>query len=315
MFARALGSSKSAEESRAIETGLVNLSGGAATDKAITAEVKRCGRKARAGFISALARRVGPAANPVFFGQIENKEPMVARAAFRALGTTAEESDVPALVEALVNLRDNEVRPDAEHAALQALGKLPSVPSRSALVRNALGRAHTIDSRRSLLGLLSIGPDAPALAALKTAATDSDPDLSEAAIRALADWPDAAAWDTLAGLSNQPQNEVLRGVALRGLVRLASEGNAHPDSTLIGRYILLVASARTDADFKLVLGALGGLAHPDALHLAASLLARPGVRPEAEAAVKRIAGALKAQFPQAAADALRQIQPASPPAK
>ena len=119
----------------------------------------------------------------------------------------------------------------------------------------------------------------------------------------------------MAGLSHQPQNEVLRGVALRGLVRLASEGNAHPDSTLIGRYILLVASARTDADFKLVLGALGGLAHPDALHLAASLLARPGVRPEAEAAVKRIAGALKAQFPEAVADALRQIQPASPPAK
>jgi len=309
MFARALGSSKSVEESRAIETALVNLRGGAATDKVITAEVKHCGRKARAGFISALARRVGSAANPVFFAETESKEPTVARAAFRALGTTAEDADVPALVEALVNLSDREVRPDAEHAALQALGRMPSVPSRSALVRNALGRAHTLDSRRSLLGLLSIGADAPALAAAKTAATDSDPVIREAAIRALADWPDAAVWDTLAGLCNQPQNEALRGVALRGLVRLASEGNDHPDSALVGRYNFLVGSARTDADLKLILGALGGVAHPDALHLAASLVTRPGVRPEAEAAVRRIVGALKGQYPEAVADALRQVRP------
>ena len=310
MFARALGLSKSVEESRAIETALVNLSGGAATDKAITAEVKHCGRKARPGFLSALARRVGPAANPIFFAETESKEPTVARAAFRALGTTAEEADVPALVEALVNLGDKEVRPDAEHAALQALGRMPSVPSRSALVRNALGRAHTLDARRSLLSLLSISADAPALAAAKTAATDSDPVIREAALRALADWPDAAVWDTLAGLCNQPHNEALRGVALRGLVRLASEGNDHPDSTLVGRYIFLVGSARTDADFKLILSALGGVAHPDALHLAASLVTRPEVRLEAEAAIKRIAGALKGRFPEAVADALRQVRPA-----
>ncbi len=199
LFGRALGSSKKAEESRVIETALVNLKGGAATDKAITVEVKRCGGKARAGFIAALARRVGAAANPVFFGEIENKDMAVARAAFGALGKTAEESDVPALVEALVNLRDNEVRPDAEKAAARGLARMQSAPSRSALVRSALGRARTIDSRRSLLGLLSGCPDAPALAALKTAAADSDPGIRDAAIRALADWPDAAAWETLAG--------------------------------------------------------------------------------------------------------------------
>src|SRR5208283_1660567 len=78
MFVRALASSKTAEESRVAETALVNLRGGAATDKAITAEVKQCRGEARAGLISVLARRVGPAANPVFFGEIENKEAVVA---------------------------------------------------------------------------------------------------------------------------------------------------------------------------------------------------------------------------------------------
>jgi HEAT repeat protein len=310
MFAGALGSSKTAEETRVIETALVNLRGGAATDKAITAQVKRCGGKARAGVISALARRVGPAANPIFFGEIENKDPAVVRAALRALGKTAEEGDVPALVEALVNLRDKDVRPDAENAAAEGLARMPSVPSRSALVRDALGRARTPASRRSLLGLLPGCADARALAALETAAADPDPGVRDAAIRALADWPDAAAWGTLAGLCDQPGNETTHGLALRGLVRLAREENARPDSALVGRYRALVASARTDAEVKWVLGALAGVAHPDALPLAAGLLTRPGVRPEAEAAVRKIAEAIKGQYPQAAQEALRQIQSA-----
>jgi HEAT repeat protein len=310
MFAGALGSAKNAEESRVIETALVNLRGGAATDKAITAEVKRCGGKARAGVISALARRVGPAANPVFFGQIENKDPAVARAAFRALGKTAEASDVPALVEALVNLRDKEVRPDAENAAVQGLARMGSAPSRSALVRSALGRAHTRESRRSLLALLPGCADAHALDALRTAAADPDPGIHDAAIRALADWPDAAAWETLAGLCNQPGDETAQGLALRGLVRLARDENAYPDNALVGRYRALVACAHTDDQLKLVLGALAGLANPETLHLAAGLLIRPGVRPEAEAAVRKIAEAIKGQYPEAAQEALRQIQPA-----
>jgi HEAT repeat protein len=310
VFAGALGLARNAQESRVIETALADLRGGAATDKAITAQVKRCGGKARAGVISALARRVGPAANPVFFGEIENKDPAVARAAFRALGKTAEESDVPALVEALVNLRDKEVRPDAENAAAQGLAKMQSAPSRSALVRGALGRAHTIESRRSLLGLLPGCADARALDALETAAADPDPGIRDAAIRALADWPDAAAWETLASVCNQPGNETAHGLALRGLVRLALEENAHPDSALVGRYRALVAGARTDAQFKLVLGALAGVDHPDALGLAAGLLTRPGVRAEAEAAVRKIAEAIKGQYPEAAQEALRQIQPA-----
>ena len=255
------------------------MKGGAATDKAITTEAKGCSGKARAGFISVLARRVGPAANPMFFGDTENPDEVVARAAFRALGKTAVGSDASALVEALVNLRDKNVRPDAEHAALNVLGKVRSAASRSAMVRAALGRAHKIESRCSLLRLLPGCPDAPALAALKSAAADSDPAIRDVAIRALADWPDAAGWEPLAGVCSQSDNEVLRGLALRGLVRLASEENGKPDSVLVGHYIVLVASARTEAEFKLVLGALAGVAHPDALHLAVSLLGKPGSAP------------------------------------
>lgn len=120
-----------------------------------------------------------------------------------------------------------------------------------------------------------------------------------------------AAWEALIGVYRQPGREVLRGLALRGLVRLATEANAHPDAKLIERYRQLIGDARTDADRRLVLGALAGAEEPSALELALTLLDQPGVRAEAEAAVRQIAEAVKARQPEAAAAALKRLHSAA----
>ena len=62
-----------------------------------------------------------------------------------------------------------------------------------------------------------------------------------------------------------------------------------PDSKLMDRYRELLDDARGDADLRMILGALGGAADPDALQLALPLCANAGVRAEAEVAVKKIA--------------------------
>jgi hypothetical protein len=59
---------------------------------------------------------------------------------------------------------------------------------------------------------------------------------------------------------------------------------------------------------RLILGALGGAAHPDALKLALPLLDKTGVHAEAEVAVKKIAESIKGQYPQAAEEALKRLQ-------
>jgi hypothetical protein len=96
-------------------------------------------------------------------------------------------------------------------------------------------------------------------------------------------------------------------VALRGLARLLGEQNAKPDDRLIARYRDLFATLKSDNDRRLLLGALGGCAHPDALSLAVSMLTHTSVRAEAEAAIKKIAVAVKPQYPQAAEAALKQL--------
>jgi HEAT repeat protein len=307
-LARALPRTRDVEERRAIETALVGLRGGAQTDGAIVAALRRAAGNTRADLITALARRQGPLANPLLLAEAGQSDPAVAKAALRALAKTAGGKEVTPLLERLTSTRDAEVRSEAESATAQALARIDKPARRSALVREALGWAQSVESRKALLGLLPGCGDAAALAALNAATADSDSGVRDAAVRALADWPDLSAWDALMAIYRQPGRQSLGGLALRGLVRLAGEANAHPDAKLVERYRQLLAGTRNDADLRLILGALGGAAQPGALEVALPLLDNQSVRAEAEVAVKKIAEAIQAQHPQAAQAALKRLQ-------
>ena len=308
LFAQTLANSDEADEQRAIESALIELGGGAPINNAIIAELKKSSAHARVSLITVLIRRQGPAANALLFEETDNPDLAVAKAAFRALTKTAVASDVPALLKKLLDVRDTEVRTEAEGAAAQALGKVDDVSIRSDEVLHALRQAQTSESLSSLLTLLPRCGGAKALAVLKAALSERDARVRDTAVHALAEWPDASAWDTLLAIYRQGATETVRGLALRGLVRLAGEENAHPDAKLVERYRQLLAGARGEADLRLILGSLSAAAHPDALQLSLPLLSNAGVRAEAEVAVRKIAESIKAQNPQAAQEALQKIQ-------
>ena len=308
LFARALDRSKDAEERRTLESALIDLPGRTQTDRAIVAAMRRSSGNTRATLITALARREGPSANIILLAEASQADVPAAKAALRALGKTATAGNVTPLLERLTSARNAEVRAEAENAVAQAITRIESPGRRSAMVRDALGWAQGPESRLALLGLLPACGDDAALNALKAAAANPDPAIRDAAVRALADWPDASAWDALAAIYRQPATESARGLALRGLVRLVSEENAHPSAKLGEHYRLLLAGAHGDADLRLILGALGGAAMPGALKLALPQLDNPGVRAEAEVAVKKIAEAIKTRDPKAAQEALNRLQ-------
>jgi hypothetical protein len=304
----ALDQSKDAEERRALESALISLRGGAQTDSAIVAALQKSAGSTRTSLVSAVAGRHGPTANSLLLAEAGQADPVVAKAALSALSKTTTGLEVPALLKLLTQTRDVEVRSAAEGAAAQALVKMDDPAGRSSFVRDALNLAASVDSRIALLGLLPACGDDTALAILKAAAAQGDTRVRDAVVRALADWPNAAAWDDLADIYRQPATDALRGLALRGLVRLVGDENAHPGAQLAEHYRQLLAVAHTDADYRLILGALGGAAQPEALELALPLLDNSGVRSEATVAVKKIAEAIKAQHPKAAQEALNRLQ-------
>jgi HEAT repeat protein len=307
-LAAALASSPESESSKTIEAALVGLSGGRVTDEAITAELKKSAGASRAHLLTALALRQGAAANEVLLRETESANPAVARAAFMNLGRSAQAGDLPVLLSRMCLLTEPNVRAEAEGAARLALGKVEDTARRSAIVRDELQRAKTPQCRMALLGLLPLCADSLALEALKSAAASPEAEVKEVAVRAFADWPDLSGWDTLFGFYQNPENEKIRGIALSGLVRLAGEENPHADQRLLERYQQLLSNAHGEAETKLILGALGGAASPGALPLVIPFLSDSNVRAEAQAAIKRIAEAIKGQHPQAAAEALQRLE-------
>ncbi len=308
LFAHTLDHSKDAEERRALESALVSLPGGAQTDVAIADTLKKSSGQTRATLITAIALRQGPVANKLLLSEAGQTNPVVAIAAFRALTKTASELELTPLLERLTSTRDAEVRAEAADAARQAILRSSRASRCSSIVRNALGWAQSVDSRVVVLGLLPACGDAVALTAAKFAATEPDFRIRDAAVAALSDWPDASAWDTLVGIYRRPSSETVRGFALRGLVRLVGEENAHPSPELVEHYRLLLQGAHSDADFRLILGALGGAADPGALQLALPLLDNSSVRAEAEVAVKKIAEAIKGRNPKTAQEAMARLK-------
>jgi hypothetical protein len=85
------------------------------------------------------------------------------------------------------------------------------------------------------------------------------------------------------------------------------EANSNTHSRVAEFAVALLQGARSDADLKLVLGALGGAKQAEVLPLVLPLLDKPVVRAEAEAAVRRIVQAIKDKDPEAAKAALEKL--------
>lgn len=306
----ALEQSKTAEEGQAIQNALIEL-GDATATAALGEAIQQALGKVRAQLLAVLARRQGAGANPVLLREAGSTDPTVAAAALRALGQTAGSDQLPGLALAMAEAANPDLRGEAANAIIQVLGRAEDHATCARMVRDALAQATSIEIRCAFLGLLPACGDAETLALLETAKADPDARVREAAVRALAEWPDIAAWDALLGLYAKPENELNRELALRGLVRLATEQNGISTTRQPLRYMQLLSHTKGDPDLKLILGALGGAAQPEALSLALPLLSNAGVRPEAKVAVQKIAEAVKSQFPEAAQEALRKLE-ASP---
>lgn len=307
LLARAANSGD-AEEAKAIEAALVGLKGGAETDKRMNAELKNALPKARVPLIAAVARRQGAAANSVLLEEVNSSDPPVAKAALRALARTGGPAEAAALIGKVGSLHDAGVRTEAQSTATQLLSKIPDPAKRFAAVKEALDKATTVDSRIALLELLPACGNSSALTALTTAAHDSETQVRDPALRALADWPDQAAWEPLLQIYRQPESENCSTIALRGLVRLLGDASQQADPQVIPQYRELFSSARRDSDLKLVLSSIATVPDPDALSLVIPFLSRPGTSREASAAARTIVETIKAKRPDLTEEAEKRLQ-------
>ena len=315
LLAKAMRGEKSSEELQDIEAALISLRGGAATDKAIVAELASAPVNVKPRLFTVMSRRGTHGAVPALLEETSDLDPAIVQAAFQAIGKLATAEDFPAVVERLVGLRASDARSDAEGAAARAMQKITEPTQRTEVIMARMAKCSDVEGRGSLLSLLPKTGDPKTLETLKKASEDNDPAIREAAIRAMTTWPDLAVWEPLMKICRKSDSATLHALALRGLTRMAAETNAKPDAAGIERYRQLMSGARNADEVKVVLGALSGVAHADALKIAYPALSNVNARAEAELAVRKIANAIKAQNPEAYREAMQRLQPPKPAAK
>jgi hypothetical protein len=123
---------------------------------------------------------------------------------------------------------------------------------------------------------------------LRTALTDPDPGVADAAARAIAAWPTATARDDMLKLVRESKDETHRLLAFAGLVRLVSlDAHRLPEAAVADLKGLSGLAWRPEEQ-KLILGALAAFPCQDALNLANGFLSNEALKAEARAAIDKI---------------------------
>jgi len=200
-------------------------------------------------------------------------------AALKVVGELAGESEIPSLLDLLADGGGDAV----EQALISVCGRAPNAVE-PVTARLTGATASVKSSLFRVLGALG-GPKA--LAAVRAGVTDSDPDVKRAAVRALATWKDAEAAKDLLGFAKELPEATDRLLCLRGAITLA----ANPSLPVEERLKICQAATTTverPEEKRLLLGALGGIAHREALTMVLPYLNDAATKTEAGLAAAAI---------------------------
>ena len=294
VLARAAGEGETDDEKRAGLITLRNL-GGKDVDAAIVASLKGAKPEVRAQLIEILHDRGAAGAVPALLQEAADPDAAVRAAAFKALGRLAEAKDLPAILDVFVKSQ-GEPGPEAEGAVVAVSRKVSDEGARADAALAALRGAASPAGKAALLRVLRGIGTAKALEAVQEALKDADPKVQEAAVRALAGWPDARPLAALVDVCRTTQSDTMRIVALRGCVRMLGLGEGLASADTMKAYAEMMALAKRPEERRLVLAALGGVAHPAALAMIQSCLADDAVKAEASLAAVSAARAMMGTY-------------------
>jgi HEAT repeat protein len=223
--------------------------------------------------------------------------------AAKALRAVGSPGDIPDLLQILLGLSDEQAQEGIANTIGALAQKISDPYSRAKDIEALLAPAPDSKSKpvtdipkRCLLYrvLGRIGDDS-SLPLLRAALKDHEAQIQDAAIRALADWPNSTPCEDVLEIATRSPNLTHQVLALRGYIRMVGlEEYQSPKAAVRSLKTALDLAARAD-EKRLVLGALPDFTCPEALTLAESLLTVEGVREEAQAAIDKIKEAFESK--------------------
>jgi type 1 glutamine amidotransferase/HEAT repeat protein len=220
-------------------------------DSAILKRTESAAPEERAILIGTLVARGCGEAVPVFLKAADDPDARVCKEAWKGLAELAGEKDLPALMALL--------RRPLDAAGAEGLERTLSAVARKdkglEAVKSALMRVmvdSSIQPNPTEFRLFSVFGVGEALDVLKKATASKDTALCDAAVRALADWPDARPAAAVLEIARKSPSEVHRVLALRGYLRMIALPSDRPGAETRAMLKAALAAARRPEDKTMV---------------------------------------------------------------
>jgi HEAT repeat protein len=263
--------------------------------------------KSRVVAINALARRNDQTAGSALLNYAGESAPEVSAAACAALAKVGTDNELEGLIQLVLGGKT----PGAS-AALQAVANRASNKSAAAQKLIALAKTAPPQQMASLFDVLALLGGNDALTVLSSSAGGSNEEVKDAAVRALANWPDFPATTPLLVIAADPNTKRVHNVlAVQAIARLVKSSDKEPAALRLKTAIAAMHTAARDEEKKLMLSALASVPDRTAGEAIKPFLSIPKYREEAGLAAVTLAEALRKTDKPAAKDLAEAVKKAA----
>jgi HEAT repeat protein/type 1 glutamine amidotransferase len=228
----------------------------------------------------------------------QEPDPDMRMESIKALSDVASPEHISALVELLINAKNEAELKAAEKAVVSVSRKSVDKNVGTAVVLGAIDSVKDVKIRCSLLSVLGGIGDSEALDVLREALEDKNSKVQMAAVRALSDWPNAEPAADLLKVVSSSEGEKRRDLAFRGYVRLIGLDSDRSANETVELYTQAMGVASSVSEKKMVLSGLAKVESFAALYTASEYLKDNELQEEAGAAMVKIAESTRESHPQ-----------------
>ena len=182
--------------------------------------------------------------------------------------------DIPRLIALLRRVPPGGHRDEVEKTIMLVCGKLPAKADRAGPVLAALAKVPPAESPRFLPLLGRLG-GSKALQVVETSLGQADPEVKQAAVRALCNWPDATVAGKLWELASRSDDPGHRRSALRAYVRVVTLKSDRPEAETLAMLQQAMKQAADSEDKQWVLARASTVRTIDAVAWVAGYLDNP----------------------------------------
>jgi type 1 glutamine amidotransferase/HEAT repeat protein len=229
---------------------------GSGVDEALMARLKAEHGAVRAAMIPCMVQRRSPGAYDALLVYAADPDEDVRLEALKGLERLASREHLPALFELLDTVETEEDRLAAKRAIEAACSTCEDPEKAAALVIEALPQREDA-GRATLLAVLGNLPCEASLETLTGMLDDPDPEMKNAALLALAQWPDASPLSSLLGLAGEIEDGETRDTMFAGCLRMLEMASERTPGETEKVYRSLVTLARTPDEKALIIEGVG----------------------------------------------------------